>query len=57
MVCRVEEPQVKMAAKMAENEFWQKVPDHSAYTLRAKTFFEIALSHTVSNINAFLHFT
>ena len=39
------------------NYFWQKVADHSANTLRAKTFVKIALPRTVSEIKAFLRFT
>ena len=37
--------------------FFERVTDDSAYTLWAKTFFEIDLSRTVSHINAFLCFT
>ena len=41
--------------KWWENNFWQKVAADSVHTLRIKNFVEIALSHTVSEINAFLH--
>ena len=41
--------------KWWENNFWQKVD--SVYTLRVKNFVEIALCHTISEINIFLHFT
>ena len=47
-----------MAAKMAEKIFLGgKSPDESLDFLGAKNFAEIALSHTISEINAFLHFT
>ena len=47
----------KMAAKNGgKSDFWQKVADKSAYILQVKNFVEIALSHTVSKINAFLRF-
>ena len=35
-----------------ENDFWEKSPVHSANTLQIKYFVEIALAHTVSEINA-----
>ena len=41
--------------KWQENNFWEKSPDDSASTLRAKNFAKIALSHTTSKINAFFH--
>ena len=37
-----------MAAKMAGNNFLQKVPDDSAYTLWVKSLVEITLSRTLS---------
>ena len=43
--------------KWRANDFWEKSPVDSADTLGVKNFDEIALSHTVSGINAFLHFT
>ena len=43
--------------KMAVNDFWEKLPVEFAETLWVKNFFETALSRTVSEINAFLHFT
>ena len=42
--------------KWRENNFWEKSPVASANTLQVKNFVEIALSHSVSEINAFLHF-
>ena len=45
------------AKKWRENDFWQNIADDSVYTLRVKNFVEIALSHTISKINLFLHFT
>ena len=39
-----------------ENVFWEKPPGDSADTLTVKNVAEIALSHTVSEINAFLPF-
>ena len=44
----------KMGGKMI---FGKKVPDDSTDTLGVKNFVEIALSRTVSEINAFLRFT
>ena len=42
---------------MAGKRFLEKnLGDDSAYTLQAKTFTQIALSRTVSLINALLHF-
>ena len=41
--------------KWRENNFCEKSPADSANTLRVKNFVEIALSHSVSNINTFLH--
>ena len=40
-----------------ENDFWKKMLDDSADTLGVKHFTEIALSCTISYINAFLHLT
>ena len=45
------------AKKGCENDFWQKVTDHSGYSLRVENFVKITLSCTVSEINEFLHFT
>ena len=46
-----------MAAKYwQENYFWQNIADDSVYTLPLKKFAEMSVSHTVSKINAFLHF-
>ena len=42
--------------KWRENNFWEKSPVDSADTLRVKNFVEIALSHSVSEINVFLRF-
>ena len=42
---------------MSGNDFWEKSSVNSADTLRVKNFVETALSRTVSEINAFLHFT
>ena len=47
-----------MAAKYGgENEFWEKSPVDSTDTLGVTNFNKIALSCTVSEINAFLRFT
>ena len=43
--------------KWWENDFWEKSPVDSADNLRVKNFLEIALSHSVSEINTFLCFT
>ena len=43
--------------KWQENDFCEKLLVDSADTLRVKNFVEIALSHSVSDINAFLHLT
>ena len=43
--------------KWQENDFWENSPVDSADTLQVKYFAEIALSRTVSVINAFLYFT
>ena len=43
--------------KCQENDFWGKSPVEFAYTLWVKNFVEITLSHSVSEINAFLRFT
>ena len=42
---------------MAGKVFWEKSLVDSLYTLLVKNFVEIALSRTVSGINAFLNFT
>ena len=42
--------------KWRENDFCEKSPVDSANTLWVKHFVEIALSRSVSEINAFLHF-
>ena len=42
--------------KWQKSYFCEMSPLHSADTLRVKTFFEIALSRSISKINAFLHF-
>ena len=42
---------------MAEKNCLQKVTGYSAYTPWPKFFVEVTLSHTISEINAFLHFT
>ena len=42
--------------KWWENDFCEKLPVDSANTLWVKIFVEIALSRSVSEINAFLHF-
>ena len=44
------------AKKWQENDFWQNIED-TVYTLQVKNFVEMAVSQTVSEINAFLHFT
>ena len=36
--------------ELKENQFWQKVPDEYADTLRPNNFVEITLAHTVSEI-------
>ena len=43
--------------KWRENNFWEKSPVDSADTLGVKNFDEIAVSHTVAEINVFLRFT
>ena len=43
--------------KWRENNFWKKLPVNSGDTLAIKNFNEIALSHIISAINVFLHFT
>ena len=40
-----------------ENDFLEKLPVDSAYTLQVKNFIEIALSRTVCKTNALLGFT
>ena len=51
-------PKFKMAKqKWRQNNFGEKSPVDSIDTLWVKNFVEIALSHTVSEINAFWHFT
>ena len=42
--------------KWRENNFSEKSPVDSENTLRFKRFVEIALSHSISEINVFLHF-
>ena len=42
--------------KWRENHFWEKLPVDSVDTLWVKNFVEIALSHSVSEINTFLRF-
>ena len=42
--------------KWQENDVCKKYPVDSANTLWVKNFVEIALSHSASEINAFLHF-
>ena len=42
--------------KWRENDFWQQMPDNSSDILGIKNFVEIALSHTVSEMNEFLRF-
>ena len=42
--------------KWMENNFCEKSPVNSENTLRIKNFIEIALSHTISEINVFLCF-
>ena len=41
---------------LAVKQFGPKVSDDPVYTLQAKNFVEIGLSHTISEINTFLHF-
>ena len=43
--------------KWRENDFWGKSPVDSGDTLRVKNFVKIALSRSISEINAFLCFT
>ena len=43
--------------KWRENDFWEKSPVNSEDTVWIKNFIENALSRTVPEINAFLHFT
>ena len=43
--------------KERENDYWGNLPVDSGDTLQVKNFVEIALSRTVSEMNAFLHFT
>ena len=43
--------------KWHENDFWEKSPVDSGNNLRVKNFVEIALSHSISEINRFLCFT
>ena len=42
--------------KWQENDFWGKSPDDFEDTLGIKNFIQIALSHTVSQINVFFCF-
>ena len=47
-----------MAAKSGrETTFWEKLPVNSADTLWVKHFVKIAVAHSCSQINMFLHFT
>ena len=47
-----------MATKYGgETDFWEKTPVDYADTIEIKIFVEIALTHTVSEMNAFLDFT
>ena len=43
--------------KWRGKDFWEKLPVDSADTLWIKNFVEMALSHTVFEIKAFLRFT
>ena len=43
--------------KWLENDFWGNSAVVSAGNLKVENFIEIALSHTVSELNAFSHFT
>ena len=45
-----------MAAKSGGKAIFVKSPVDSVYTLRVKNFVEIALSRTISEINALLRF-
>ena len=45
-----------MATKKREHNLWKKSPVQFGNTLGVKNFAQIALSHTISEINAFLHF-
>ena len=47
----------KIAAIFGETNFFENWVYHSAYILWVKNFVEIALSHFISEINVFLHFT
>ena len=50
--------EIKMASKNGRSTiFLEKSPVDSPNTLQVKHFVEIAVSCTVSEINAFLHFT
>ena len=52
-----ENSKIQMAAIFGEGKIFWKLPIvHSFYTLRVENFDEIALSSTVSEINAFLFF-
>ena len=46
-----------MAVKNGKKTIFGKSRQQTAHTLWVKNFFEIALSRTVPDINAFLHFT
>ena len=48
--------EIQDGQKWRENNFWEKVAVDSADTLQFKNFVEIALSHSVSEINAFFSF-
>ena len=39
-----------------EKDFWEKLANDSVFTLWAKNFGEIALSHTVSEISKIFYF-
>ena len=43
--------------KWRESDFCKMSPVHSADTLRVQNFVEIALSHTISEMNVLLRFT
>ena len=43
--------------KFCENDFWQKVPDDSPFTMGIKKFVKIALFHTLPMRNMVLRFT
>ena len=43
--------------KLRENEFWESLVVDCMDNLWVKNFFEIALAHSISEINTFLRFT